>query len=125
MPAVLRLAAATLVASALVWGSSGGVGAHTYEVPNDITARWSQEKETFRGRVTSGRASCFRERLVKVYSEGGHSVGNDYTDRRGRWRVHVEDPPSQTYNATLFPTPVRDNEQHHHECAGDHASVRV
>ena len=113
-----------VVASVLAW-PHGGVEAHTYRVRNNITASWSADAEDFYGRVTSGRASCFRRRLVKVYTEGGHAAATDYTNRRGRWRAHVANPPSQTYHAIIFPTPVRKNAEHDHRCRGDSAPVDV
>ncbi len=76
----------------------------TIRVPSFISLRVNRDRGVFRGRVSSNRAGCRRNRIVvlKHVDPGPNTtVGRDATNRRGRYRVRVFNPRGRFYAVAL------------------------
>ncbi len=74
---------------------AGDAAAHQYTAPSSTTIRYVENEGEFRGRVTSPRAACERNRKIKLVresEEGRVVVGRDRSNRRGRWRIDQPNP---------------------------------
>lgn len=64
--------------------------AHTFDVATDTTFNYSENKDKFKGRASSSRKRCQRNRKVEVYKrKDGEDkfIGDDTTNDGGYWGV--------------------------------------
>lgn len=69
-------------------------------VDSRVSIAYDDRGRSFNGRVTSQRASCEGSRrvVVKKVRRGADSVvGNDVSDRRGKWEVEAARPKGRYY----------------------------
>ncbi len=69
-------------------------------VDSRISIAYNDGARSFNGRVTSQRASCETNRRVvlkKVRRGADRVVGNDVSDRRGKWEVKTARPKGRFY----------------------------
>lgn len=78
---------AVMVATFALVGVQAAFAAST-----QITARYSADTETFRGKVTSGNDECLPGRKVKVFkktADGKVLQGKTTTNANGGWKLEV------------------------------------
>ena len=108
--------------------SVGGVAsAHRYAAETSLTSRYDEAGGTFKGRVTSSRLACERNRRVKIVHEtpqGSEVVGRSRSDGEGRYTVEVG-TANGTYRA-VAPQRSRMSKGHNHVCSrGESPAVAV
>ena len=97
--------------------------ASAHEIGGRVAAEYRDD--VFSGRIRFSNDRCERRRFVQVVSPGGHVWGTDTTDRRGRWRAEVQDPPPAKYTVLVAEKQIRGGPDHRHVCSDVSATVKV
>jgi hypothetical protein len=93
-----------LAASAVLALDVGVAAAHTTSFESTVTIGVNQERKQYFGTVSSPRAGCVPDRLVKLFRDEGQPdtlVGSDRTNETGRWRVATNVEPGVAYYARV------------------------
>ncbi|HET7483692.1 MAG TPA: choice-of-anchor Q domain-containing protein, partial [Actinomycetota bacterium] len=72
----------------------------TIRVRSRVSIEFNPLRNSYKGVVTSKRAECGRDRIVRLFHvDPGRdtSTGVDVTNRQGFWRIHLSDPAGAHY----------------------------
>lgn len=104
-----------LIALVGVFAFSGVAQAKTKRVDSDISLRYVpgdsfyEENDVFKGRVNSKKRKCERERKVRLIQKGVGQVGRDETNRRGRYKIALDNAGDGRYVAKVKRKTYRKN----------------
>ena len=98
--------------------------AHKKKFATSVTAA-AQNKNQFRGNVTSGKAKCVPQRSVRIFSSTGVLEATATTDAQGSFRIDNKDLALGTHYVNVQKRALKKTRKHRHICGGAKISIVV
>ena len=98
--------------------------AHKKKFATGVTAA-AQNKNQFRGTVTSGNAKCVPQRSVRLFSSTGVLEATATTDAQGSFRIDNKNLAPGTHYVNVQKRALKKTRKHRHLCGGAKISIVV